>query len=174
VRSSSGNFDSASAVELTILRRLNQDLTKSLGAEGENNESPVKLDFTPEGLSINVFDRSHKPIFEPQSTVFTAYGDWVFSTLAWEIARYKTFTVELEGHTESGNPPMRADYGDWEISADRANAVRRKLLERGVSVAQIVKVAGFGDTVPMPESEGTNEINRRVTVLLNIHQAKKA
>jgi chemotaxis protein MotB len=69
---------------------------------------------------------------------------------------------------------MRADYGDWEISADRANAVRRKLLERGVSAAQIVKVAGFGDTVPMPESEATNEINRRVTVLLNIHQAKKA
>src|SRR5487761_422344 len=30
VRSSAGNFDSASAVELTMLRRLNQDLLKSL------------------------------------------------------------------------------------------------------------------------------------------------
>src|ERR1700739_2720728 len=38
VRSSSGNFDSASAVELTMLRRLNQDLMKSLSSDGENNE----------------------------------------------------------------------------------------------------------------------------------------
>src|ERR1700710_699578 len=61
VKSSSGNFDSASAVELTMLRRLNQDLLKSLneGAE-EKEESSVKLEMTPEGLSINVFDRSHK------------------------------------------------------------------------------------------------------------------
>jgi chemotaxis protein MotB len=134
----------------------------------------VKLDMTPDGLCINVFDRSHKPVFEPQSTRFTPYGDWVFSTLAWEISRYKTFSVELEGHTESGNAPLRPDYGDWEISADRANAVRRKLLERGVMAEQITKVAGFGDTVPMPESDSTNEINRRVTVLLNVHSTKKA
>src|ERR1700683_2283952 len=40
VRSSSGNFDSASAVELTMLRRLNQDLLKSLGSD-EGNENPV-------------------------------------------------------------------------------------------------------------------------------------
>src|SRR5580704_16646732 len=63
VKSSTGNFDSASAVELTMLRRLNQDLLKSLQSESEDkDQSPVKLDLTPEGLCINVFDRSHKPI----------------------------------------------------------------------------------------------------------------
>src|ERR1700684_438931 len=36
VRSSSGNFDSASAVELTMLRRLNQDLLKSLQSDAED------------------------------------------------------------------------------------------------------------------------------------------
>src|SRR5208337_2507528 len=68
VKSSSGNFDSASAVELSMLRRLNQDLLKSFQSDPENQEeNPVKLDLTADGLSINVFDRSHKPIFEPQS-----------------------------------------------------------------------------------------------------------
>jgi chemotaxis protein MotB len=172
MKSSSGNFSSASAVELTMLRRLNQDLLKSLESDSENKEeSPVKLEMTPDGLSINVFDRSHKPIFEPQSTKFTTYGDWVFSTLAWEIARYNTLTIELEGHTESGNDPIRADYGDWEISADRANAVRRKLLEHGVLDLQIRKVAGFGSTKPMPNEDPGNEVNRRVTVLLNVKSA---
>jgi chemotaxis protein MotB len=129
---------------------------------------------TPEGLLINVFDRSRKPIFEPQSTQFTPYGDWVFATLAWEISRYHGFTIELSGHTESGNQPIRPDYGDWEISTDRANAVRRKLLEHGVSSGQITKVAGFGDTEPMQQYDSTNEVNRRVSVLLNVQSNKKA
>lgn len=173
VRSSSGNFDSASAVELTMLRRINQDLMKSLeSGSDDKEESPVKLDLTPEGLSINVFDRSHKPIFEAQTTKLTPYGDWVVSTLAWEIARYGNFSVELEGHTEGGHPPMNEEYGDWEISTERANAVRRKLLEHGVGVAQVKKVAGYGATRPMPNEDANNEINRRVTVLLNVKQSR--
>jgi chemotaxis protein MotB len=171
-REEAGNATMSSIVELKMLRRMNQDLTKSLKAEDEE-QSSVKLELTPEGLLINVFDRSRKPIFQPQSTRFTPYGDWVFSTLAWEVSRYHGFTIELSGHTESGNAPISQDYGDWEISADRANAVRRKLLEHGVDSAQITKVAGFGDTMPMRDSDTTNEINRRVSVLLNVQSNKK-
>jgi chemotaxis protein MotB len=167
-----GNATMSSIVELKMLRRMNQDLTKSLQGETEDQGS-IKLDLTPEGLLINVFDRSHKPIFEPQSSRFTPYGDWVFSTLAWEISRYSTFSIELSGHTEKGNPPIRPDYGDWEISSDRANAVRRKLLEHGVNPSQVTKVAGFGDTVPMRDYDATNEVNRRVSVLLNVQSNKK-
>jgi chemotaxis protein MotB len=173
VRSSSGNFDSASAVELSMLRRLNQDLLKSLeSGASDKEETSVKLDMTPDGLTINVFDRSHNPIFEPQSTKFTPYGEWVFSTLAWEISRYNNFKIELEGHTESGNSPVSEDYGDWEISADRATAVRRKLINQGVPTTQITKVVGYGDTVPMPNTDAGSESNRRVTVLLNVKSAK--
>ena len=51
--------------------------------------------------------------------------------------------------------------------------MRRKLLDSGVQPRQIVKVAGFGDTVPMPEHEPSDEINRRVTVLLSLRAAAK-
>ncbi len=173
VKSSSGNFDSASAVELSMLRRLNQDLLKSLQNDADaKDEGSVKLDLTPEGLCINVFDRVHKPIFEGQSAKLTPYGDWVFSTLAWEISRYNNFAIELEGHTESGRAPLREDYGDWEVSSDLANAVRRKLVEHGVGVQQIKKVAGYGDTIPMPNQGPGDELNRRVTVLLNVRSTK--
>ncbi len=169
-----GNFDSASAVELAMLRKLNEDFMKGLPSDSaDQDEDPVKLEMTPEGIMINVFDRARKPVFEPQSTQFTTYGEWVFSTLAWEIARSTNFTIELEGHTESGNAPVTNDYGDWEISADRATAVRRKLLESGVPTRQVIKVAGYGDTAPMPEHDSTDEINRRVTVLLNLRPGGK-
>jgi chemotaxis protein MotB len=174
VRSSTGNFDSASVIELNILRRLNQDLMKSLQAKlDEDDQGAVKLDMIADGVRINVFDRARKPIFERQSTEMTPYGDWVFSTLAWEIARYRSYTIELDGHTETGNKPIRLDYGDWEISADRANAVRRKLLDQGVGPGQIRKVVGFGDTDAMQGFDATNEINRRVTVLLTLDSKTK-
>src|SRR4030095_14298037 len=94
------------------------------------------------------------------------------STLAWQISLYTSFTVELEGHTESGQAPIRADYGDWEISSDRAGAARRKLIEHGVSSGQIRKVAGFGDTVPMPRSQPEEETNRRITVMVKVRATK--
>ena len=152
-----------------MLRRLNQDLIKSLENNPDSHEdSPVKLEMTPDGLSINVFDRTHKPVFEPQSAKLTEHGNWVFATLAWEISRYTNFCIELEGHTEKGNPPPREDYGDWEISTERANIVRRKLIDNGVLSRQIKKIAGFGDTVPMSKEDPSSELNRRVTVLLNV------
>src|SRR5271155_4354582 len=43
MRNQSGNFDSASAVELSILRRMNQELMKSLDSDGQPDSS-VKLD----------------------------------------------------------------------------------------------------------------------------------
>ena len=173
VRSHSGNFDSASAVELNMLRRLNQDLLKTLQSNPEYfDDNSVLLELTPEGLRISIFDRSKKPIFEQNSVEFTPCGNWVFSTLAWEISRYSTFQVELEGHTEKGAVPLRESYGNWEISADRANAARRLLIRHGMLSDQIRKVAGFADTVPMPNHHPEDEINRRVTVMLKISSAK--
>lgn len=172
VNNDQGNFDSAAIIELNMLRRLNQDLLKALQQdENEESRDAVRMELTPEGLRISIFDRSRRPIFKAQSAEFTPYGDWVLATLAWQMALYKSFTVEIEGHTESGQPAVRPDYGDWEISSDRATAARRKLIDNGVASGQVRKVAGYGDTVPMPETQPEDETNRRITILLKVRSA---
>jgi len=167
-----GNFDSVSVLQLELLRRITEDLARILQKDPDSQNS-VKLDLTSEGLRINVFDRSFKPVFEPDTARFTSYGSWVFSTLAWEIGRYPTFTVELAGHTERGHNLVREEYGDWELSADRANAARRKLLQHGVASAQIYKVSGVGDTEPMGNTRPEDQINRRVSVQLKIQEGSQ-
>ena len=129
VKSSKGNWDSASVVELNMLRKLNEDLSRSLPDEIEDKAQTVKLQFTDDGLRISVFDRSRRPIFDKETAKFTKYGEWVFTTLAWNIAQYKSFDIELEGHTHAGEQALREDYDQWEMSADRANAARRMLVE---------------------------------------------
>jgi chemotaxis protein MotB len=167
-----GHFQSVSAVEMETMRHLSDDLSKLL--KQDEDVTSVKIDLTPEGLNINIFDRAHKPVFNPNTDVFSDYGAWVFGTLAWEIARYQTFHIELEGHTESQSETGVASNDKWDLSTKRANAARRKLEDNGVTDAQIVKVSGFADTVPMPGYEPTNEINRRVTVLLKLRESVDA
>jgi chemotaxis protein MotB len=169
-RGSSGKHDdgTASAGEISMLRRLQADLAKSL-KEPEAQEETVQFQLTPEGLRINIFDRGRRPSFEPDTAKLTEYGAWVLSTLAWEIARYPGFAVDLEGHTERGRQPVSPQYGTWELSADRANAGRRKLLEHGVRTTQVRKVAGFADTVPMPDHKPEDPTNRRLSLLLRVN-----
>ena len=166
---SAGKFQTANAVEMEMLRHITEDLARML-EQMEDAENTVQLDLTPEGLRINVFDRSQKPIFEEGTDVFTTYGAWVFQTLAWEISRYQTFRIELEGHTEASTQTGREAHSKWELSSERANAARRKLLQNGVVPKQIFKVSGFADNQPMPHSPPSSEQNRRVTVLLKVNQ----
>ena len=65
---SKGNFDSPSAVNLELLRRMTEDLAKLLRSDAEA-ENVVKMDLTSEGLLINVFDRAQKAIFEKDSAL---------------------------------------------------------------------------------------------------------
>lgn len=165
-----GKFQSISAVEMETMRHISEDLAKILQQQDETEKS-VQLDLTSDGLRINVFDRSHKPIFEPESDVFTPYGGWVFSTLAWEISRYTSFKIELEGHTEARSEAGIEAHNKWDLSTERANAARRKLVQNGVQATQLCKVSGYADTMPMPEVPPGSEANRRVTVLLRLKES---
>ncbi len=164
-----GPFQSISAVEIETMRRLSEDLARMLQQQDPLEQS-VKIELTPEGLRINVFDKSNKPVFSGQTSDLTVYGGWVFSTLAWEVSRYETFRIELEGHTEAVADSNGAARGKWELSTERANAVRRTLVENGVKPAQVCKVSGYADTEPMPDLPRNSEANRRVTVLLKIKE----
>jgi chemotaxis protein MotB len=166
LRSRQGNFSSASVVELNILRRLSEDLLKVLQQENDI-DTPMQLDMRPDGLRINVFDKVRRPIFKGGTAEFTDYGRWIFTTLAWQVARYpKHFLIELEGHTEKCVHAPDTAYTGWELTADRANSARRLLEEHGVVSSQMRKVAGFADTQPLADLDLNDERNRRVSLLL--------
>jgi chemotaxis protein MotB len=65
----------------------------------------------------------------------------------------------------AGCPPA-ATYGPWELSADRANAVRRILEAEGIPPANVSMVAGKADTQPLFPDDPYIAANRRVTITL--------
>jgi len=166
-KSLDGQYESPSPLEMDMLRHLNDDLLKVLGTnpEYQHNQS-VQLEFTDRGLNISVLNRGQKPVFDQGTAQITEYGRWVFSTLSWEISRYRRFSAEIEGHSPQGETVREPGQDNWDLTANRANAARRVLVGNGVSPQQISKVAGYADTQPMHGTEPGDELNNRVTVQL--------
>jgi chemotaxis protein MotB len=174
VKSKEGNFDSASMIELNMLRKLAEEVLKTVQSNDSNPDTDaLKVDPIPDGVRISIFDKAQRPIFQTDSAQFTDFGRWVVSTVAWQVSRYtNTLRVELEGHTEKNDNPKKPDYGEWEVTTDRAQITRRLMETHGVAESQIFKVAGFADTQPLNGLPATDPLNRRVAVLLKISGRK--
>jgi chemotaxis protein MotB len=84
--------------------------------------------------------------------------------------RATPYRVAVTGHTSASKVPPKADYGPWDSSADRANAVRQILEEEGLPGERIYAVAGKADTDPLFPEDPCIAANRRVTITL-MHEA---
>jgi chemotaxis protein MotB len=76
------------------------------------------------------------------------------------------YRVSITGHTATSKVPDKPGYGAWELSADRANAVREILAGEGLPSAHIYMVAGKADTEPLFPDNPSLSPNRRVTITL--------
>ena len=74
--------------------------------------------------------------------------------------------VSIVGHTAAGFVPSRSEYGAFDLSADRANVVRRILEREGVPSSHIFAVSGKADSQPLLPDDPSLPANRRVTITL--------
>ena len=76
------------------------------------------------------------------------------------------YRISITGHTSASQTPPQANYGPWNLSVDRANAVRQILEETGLPSTNIYEVAGKADTDPLFPDDPYIAANRRVTITL--------
>lgn len=76
------------------------------------------------------------------------------------------YRIAITGHTAAMRTPPTSDYGSWNLSVDRANAVREILEEEGLPSSNIYEVAGKADTDPLFPDDPYIAANRRVTITL--------
>jgi len=73
--------------------------------------------------------------------------------------------LSISGHTDSSGFSGK-EYGNWELSSDRANASRRALVEVGLDPERIERVSGKADIDPMIMDDPSNPGNRRISIIL--------
>ena len=62
--------------------------------------------------------------------------------------------------------PHRPPTGNWELSADRANAARRIMQSHGMRSDQITQVRGFADQRLRKPDAPLDPVNRRISVIV--------
>jgi chemotaxis protein MotB len=82
--------------------------------------------------------------------------------------------ISVEGHTDATPYSNATGYGNWELSADRANMARRILQSSGVGASQIAQVRGFADQSLRKPLQPTDASNRRVSLIVQYLDADKA
>jgi chemotaxis protein MotB len=103
--------------------------------------------------------------FESGNPVPTAEGKAFLIALAEELGKLPN-KVSIEGHTDAKPFAKVGNYGNWELSADRANAARRLMQDNGMAPGQVVQIRGYADQQLRKKDSPEDPSNRRITVIV--------
>ena len=124
----------------------------------------ILMDLTAEGLRIQVIDKESSSMFPLGSSALEPFSTAMLKELAGIISSVPN-RISISGHTD-GRPYNRNNYGNWELSADRANAARRALIAGGVPEEKIGRVVGLSAFAPLDPVNLQNPINRRISIIV--------
>ncbi len=123
------------------------------------------IEQTPEGLLIQIVDQAGRSLFPSGSDEMLEHTRRLLKQVADSIVGLPQ-QIAIKGHTDA-NPYVNDDgYSNWELSADRANATRRALIEAGVPVARFDSVAGRAAQQPLVPADPFSPENRRIAIIL--------
>jgi chemotaxis protein MotB len=123
------------------------------------------MTLTPEGLRIELLETETGTFFELGSPAPNGNGQELLSLLAEQLGKLPNH-LSIEGHTDSKPYTGRREYGNWELSADRANAARRLMQSSGLRDDQITQIRGYADQMPRKKDEPLDASNRRISVIV--------
>jgi chemotaxis protein MotB len=126
----------------------------------------VDVQVTAQGLRIELVESGAGDIYFPLGSAKMKSATMLALQLVGPELASLQHPVVIEGHTDGAKFGTEGGYGNWELSADRANAARRVLESAGVTGGRIVGVNGLADTRPRVPSDPLAAANRRISILL--------
>ncbi len=135
-------------------------------------QDKIQIEVTRDGLRVQLVETGQGVFFDVGSARVKPATREVLSIIAHEIGRLPNQVV-LEGHTDTrpyGGDPLPS-YGNWELSADRANAARRILDACGLRPGQIEAVVGYADRRLANAADPLDAANRRISIIVRFREA---
>lgn len=140
----------------------------------DRSKWPIEVDFSEGvgGVRLTLVDVV-EPIFNSGSAIISKFAEPHLDTIAESIMRSEKtadcsgLKIKIEGYTDAqlfkGGD---INYGNWELSVDRAGAARRALLIRGIGSQQIEEVVGYGDSRLALPDKPLDGRNRRISITI--------
>src|SRR5215831_20394459 len=101
----------------------------------------IMLEETKQSLNVEIVDQDGRSMFPDAAKEPFKRTRKLIQKIAPQL-KAMPYRLSTVGHTASSKVPPKPGYGRWELSADRANAVRQILDAEGVPSGNIFMVAG--------------------------------
>jgi chemotaxis protein MotB len=158
----SGTAEQARAAKARLAQDLTGAVTASLGGEGLEGQFTVEQ--VQGGLRIQIMDREGRPMFISGQPRLTPLAQLILTSVAERLVTIPN-KLAVEGHTDAVATSSQ-ELTNWELSTARASAARRLLARHGVADDRLTMVAGYSSTQPLPGTNPTDPVNRRVAVMI--------
>ncbi len=150
------------------MEELKEQLQKSIKRQIANFDklkNQIEMTVTSEGLRIELLESTQGTFFETGSPMLNADGKDLLITLSQELSKLPNH-VSIEGHTDANPFNGRPEYGNWELSTDRANTARRIMQENGLRADQVTQVRGYADQKLRVPANPLDPSNRRISLIV--------
>jgi len=162
--------------EVEKLKELKSSIEKAIDANQKLQQfkKQILLDITTEGLRIQIVDEKNRPMFRSGSAQLEPYTKDILHEIGKTLNQVPN-KVSLSGHTDAQPYSLTGKgYGNWELSADRANASRRELIAGGIGEEKVVRVVGLSSAVLFDKIDPLNPINRRISIIVMNKKAEES
>ncbi len=125
----------------------------------------IQIDITNEGLRIQIMDSDNRPMFKPNTADLQPYMEKIITIIAKMVSTQPNY-ISISGHTASVKAGSDSGIDFWNISADRANEVRKFMTQKLIDKGQVVKIIGLSDREPFDPKDPFGIKNIRVGITL--------
>ena len=125
----------------------------------------IQIDITNEGLRIQIMDSDNRPMFKPNTADLQPYMEKIITIIAKMVSTQPNY-ISISGHTASVKAGSDTGIDFWNISADRANEVRKFMTQKLIDKGQVVKIIGLSDREPFDPKDPFGIKNIRVGITL--------
>ena len=124
----------------------------------------LAIDMTPDGLRIQIMDEIKVPMFPSGSSTPNDRARLLMQKVLPILSKLSQ-PISIAGHTDA-QPFPGPGRSNWELSAERANAMRRLLVDGGFPESRVLSVSGHADHDPLLPADPLAAANRRIAILV--------
>lgn len=157
----------AQQIEQKRFDELMKEMQRRINESKELSEykDQILMNVTPEGLLILIVDKESRPMFDLGSSRLKPYIYLILKGIVGPINSMPN-KISISGHTDALAFQTMQNFTNWELSAERANAARRALVQNGMSEDKVAEVVGLASSRLLDKNNPANPMNRRISILL--------
>jgi chemotaxis protein MotB len=124
----------------------------------------LMIDQTPEGMRIQIVDQEGQSMFPLGGAQMYDPMRKLLRLVVKAVGPLPN-KVSIRGHTDA-TPYANDPNGNWDLSAQRANATLRTMIGAGLAARQVQDVVGKADIDPLFPQNPLDPRNRRMSIIL--------